>query len=176
MGNSLLSPQAIVTIASGGFMALATLFLLIILLRRRAHDPAALRAALVVIGIGAVIQIIPPVLWSFVTPQVSVNFSPGTKNIGSMIGLGEPLKSKPILWLEGGNVKCNPDTKGYTADESDCPSFQQRLPLTSRELRINIYADDVMLELHDRIMRISSAQAVSLHSAPPSSLSVIGEN
>lgn len=155
--------DAIARIASGGFMALAVLFLVVIFARSRTPAPGAIRAATIVIAIGAVVQVVTYLTWFFVTPRVSVTLTPSAVSFTHFMlaSDGIPITTRPLLWLDTSDKHCIRESPEFVANSQGCPAFSSEIFLSSAHTAIHVYVDDVMEELRDRINRLSSAQAAS---------------
>ena len=167
MGITASSAQAVTTIASGGVMALTTLLLLGLFFRRTAPPKGALWVAIAVIFIGAVVQLLPTIFLMNMAPHVSVTLTPTTSSLANMLQLlhSEPIQARPILWLETSDPKCVADTPEYDPKFLDCPHFSRKYLLTSSDVNVHVYVDNVMNELQARIDKISSDKILRLSAA-----------
>lgn len=145
--------QDVVAIASSGFMGLATLFLLFTLGRNRPVPVPHLWASIVVIALGAAVQLVGIAYKN----DVSIEFTPRPSQFARYLFLTDGIRSSPKLWLGSSPTKCIPDSAAFQPTAADCPVFSQRFSLTNRNDSIHISVDDTMMELGDMINKLQSA-------------------
>jgi hypothetical protein len=165
-----LTAQDFVTIASGGVMALAAVFLVAVLLIRGGGVPTpTLVASIAVILIGALVQLGGRYLdlIAHARTRVSVSLIPEPSSFGLYFGAndGAPLRSRAKLWLATSSDKCIPDSGHYDDKEASCPRFSKLFEIRDVQDTIHVSVQDAMDEMRARVLKASAASSVCL--APP---------
>jgi hypothetical protein len=133
---------------------------------------------LVVVLIGAVVQV-----WSLYVathPSLQIELSPMPSQFSLYLPdeLGEPLQARPRLWLSSSNVKCNANSSRFDAAAQDCPSFSERLSIGNGGETVYISVNDAMEEMRRRLIRVTAASVAANAGirAPGGSESATGED
>ncbi|MGH9642189.1 MAG: hypothetical protein ACRD3Q_07155 [Terriglobales bacterium] len=156
--------EDIVRIASSGVMGVSTLFIVATLMRRSPPAAAALWAAVVVILLATVVQLGTQYMTLRVTAhdRISVALSPDPKEYGHFLPNynGGTLLARPRLWLSHGEPRCNPHNPEYDGTAS-CLTFEQAFFLNDHEDTINVSVDDALLELRERVSKLSAINSAN---------------
>src|SRR5262249_26785227 len=100
----------------------------------------------------------------------AVSIKPTPTEFGRYLPAGfvTDLQNKPYIWLTNGPQHCVPTRPDY--DPTDCPSFDQTFPLTSRNETIDVSVEKIMSELGGRLSKVqaaSEANAARVATSPP---------
>jgi hypothetical protein len=153
-----MSGQDIAIIASSGVMGLATVFLLIVL-RQQTTPSRHIWASVLVIALGAIVQLVTIYVQRIMTFQtrVQVELTPTPEQFALYlpIEIGQPIKARPLLWLSGSDPSCRQHLEG-PVPRGGCPSFSQAVSLANAQDIIHVSVDGAMQEMRDRIYKMTN--------------------